>query len=664
MNPMNTQISSFEGLQPSSVEERLIHFFERIAIWSDTQEKLVQLATGQLALDDLGLIAEETREAIARSLRGESRGEEGAANDQIGGALAMLSLRDHDHDQVKTRLNALALILEHTWGTQGFIDVLRAALGEVSHRSTVLAFCRALVEDCNTHPTQGFFRADQEYAQSLQRLWDETAEIQELFDPRTGWQHCPYLRWLLQVLPELLADDPDAITAILDEVRYPWILASVLEHLPVESEADCLLELLARSRSCLDPETGQVIDRPKWNKALLAPLTLSFITAWTERRWDAREATDECPVAISNVLAQAADTLLKRPDGLFLTVQYGATLIGRLAYQAAGQEPGLGLRVADAWCDAVRERLEALALSDDFFTTGVVWADPGLTDAAQNIFREIGRLGASQWRWSLNALHATSYLLPDSGLTGERAERITNLYIQHLAAGQGLFPSISSTMAVPTAGHQAIARAYRQLAHPLVAWQAADDWLDAARNRQFREPFADNSREAGYVEYNHLCVGVALVDQLQTDDWDDRCRRCLWQWLSRLKNRLILDAGMDVRADTARLLACHLAARLFLRSQAKDDELARLQCVRELLAPMVSVPKAALSLLETLRLNGLDPDWIGQDPVALETIRSIYQENIRWFHLEYRTESDASPLLEQWRQQERQWLVERRGDVV
>lgn len=656
---MNTNISSFEGFQPSSVELQLINFFERIAIWSDTQEKLEQLKTGQLTLDDFSLIAEKTREDITRSLRGESRGEEGAASDQIGRALAMLSLGDHD--QVKTRLNALALVLEHTWGTQGFINVLRAALRKAPHRSAVLAFCRALVDDCNADPMQGFFRADQEYAQSLQRLWDETAEIQELFDPRTGWHHFPYLRWLLQVLSELLADDPDVMTAILDEVRYPWILASVLEHLPVESEAECLLELLAQSRSCLDPETGQAIDRPQWNKVLLAPLTLSFVTAWTERSWEAQEATDECPVAISNVLAQAADTLLKRPDGLFLTVQYSSMLMGRLAYQAAGQKPGLRERIADAWCDALRERLEALTLSHDFFSMGLVWADPGLTYAAQQIFRETGRLGASQWRWSLNALQATSYLLPDSSLTGERAERITNLYASHLAAGQGLFPSIGSTMAVPTAGHQAIARAYRQLAHPLAAWQAADDWLDAARNRQFRDPFADNSREAGYVEYNHLCVGMALVDQLQTDDWDDPCRRFLWQWLSRLKNRLILGVGMDVRADTARLLACHLAARLFLRSQAKDDELTRLQCVRDLLTPMVSLPKLALSLLETLRLNGLDPDWIGQDPVARETIRSIYQENIRWFQLEYRSESNTSLLLEQWRRHEQQWLIERRG---
>lgn len=112
--------------------------------------------------------------------------------------------------------------------------------GRELRRGAMLAFCRKAVEDCNVDPTQGFFRADQEYAQSLRRLWDETAEIQELFDPRIGWYCRPYLHRWLQVLPALMADDPDAMTAILDEVRYPWILASVLEHLPVESAAGLL----------------------------------------------------------------------------------------------------------------------------------------------------------------------------------------------------------------------------------------------------------------------------------------------------------------------------------------------------------------------------------------------------------------------------------------
>lgn len=595
----------------------LIDFFKRIGIWEDTRAKLNGLANGDLISEAWATTDEGAGNLILRALRGEARGEDHEGTLQVGTALAELCLSDDQWS--RARLDALGLVLEQTWGTQGFIDVLRDRLQDAARRPAVLNFFRVLVDESNADPEFGFLGHDEERQHALRLAWERTDDIQTLLAPRADWNQEPYLNWLWQIVADLVLDAPEELSALLDELLYPWVLSAAIAHLPREHETAALLTLLERARCCTRPNGD---GSATWNRALLAPLSLAAVWMSAVRDWE-EASSQTCPHAVMTMLSQAIQILLVRPDHVFLVFQSGVALVSRLTELDWVGETSRLARLAEVWSQLVTDGLAQHNLGDRFYQEGVIKANPQVSVEAKLDFVETGRLAKAHNPNRLDALVTLAAWLSDADLTLARTEKIVALYEHQLSAGRGVFPSLVRGQAFPTEGHFAIAHLYSRLDKPLSAWQQTEILLSGARYRMAHEPFGDQSHELRCVEAYHLWVGIAL-DDLLFEPGGDRNEGFLIHGLERVKHRLIALEDLPASADLYRALALHLATRLFLQRTAKATAgVEPTQVAHDLLTAMAAVPSTALGILDMLASNGLEVEAIRADRNCLACVHAL-----------------------------------------
>lgn len=599
-----------------TLQTKLIDFFEQIAILSDTRDKLAGLSNGRIDPGAWALAEDDEQWAILRVLRGEAHGGDDLGPYQVGAALAELCLAD---DQwTIARLDALILLLEHTWGTEGFIDILRGALQDTARKPAALNFFQALVTESNTHPEVGFLGRDNEHAAALRQMWDETGEIQTLLTPYSHWDQEPYHYGLWQIVAALLLDAPGEITCLLDDVQYPWVLSDVLNHLPCERAAEALLALLERGRSSYESHNDA---GAKWNQSILAPLALNYMLQLAAHDWDALGAVD-FPASIRLFLSRGIKVLLNRPDAVPLAFQFGVALVPQLDDLTCPDTPSRSAQLADVCGQLLEQELDKQTLGELFYQLGAVLTDPGLSDNDFRDFTETGRLRQADWPYRLDALVTLAAWLPDSDITSERAQLILTRYENQLAAGLGVFPSRTKGLALPSVGHQALARIYSRMDQPMLAWEQSGTVLNGLSYRLPRNPFDHQSHDLRSVETFHLWVGIAL-DDLLNQQGGERNPDFLSAGVERVKNRLIvLDDSMGA-SEIYRLLAMHLTTRLFLHQTTKNDGAAASSIACVILSRMASVPVTALGILDMLISNGLGLLDIRADSDCLAFVHAL-----------------------------------------
>ncbi|MFW6224023.1 MAG: hypothetical protein ACOC4R_00030 [Bacteroidota bacterium] len=560
---------------------------------------------------------------IVRVLQGNETDYDQPGNQLVGSALALVVLDRFDFD--RPFLESLRKFLDQTWTVSGFSTSLCEAMQESEHMQTILSFFRAVVAECNTSPENGFSRSDQGAVGSLVQAWKETGDIQELFSGPSAWSWYPYEHVLLSVLSLLVSKAPKRFADILDDLRFPWALAYVIASIPDHGTGNTLPVLLAHVKSCLDECTTSENCTPIWNKKLAAPLILQAVMSYASQCINQDEC-DGVPDHVQSFFKEITTTLLQRKDGIVLSFHFCIPTITWLDSRSSQGKISPSSLASEAFCEALRSCLVTFDLAPHFFSYGIGMADPGLDKSELQDFAETGILRTSSWKYSLAALASTAFLLPTDYLDNERSKQIIARYEQILAAGKGLFPAlVDGQMPMPT--HEAIAKAYLQMENPYKAWQDTAKYLGAANNRMFRLPFAESSLDIRNMELFHLCTGLAIYDHMDDDTEQDGIG-FLKNMLEVVKNRLLTDIEIKQFTIIQRYLASHLAARIFLHDMDENSQINKQKSAQNLLEYMVSLPDAALEVLETLMLNGLQVDDIKDNLNLQAIVRNIYEENL------------------------------------
>lgn len=104
--------------------------------------------------------------------------------------------------------------------------------------------------------------------------------------------------------------------------------------------------------------------------------------------------------------------------------------------------------------------------------------------------------------------------------------------------------------------------------------------------------------------------------------------RFLENMLDVLKTRLVTDMDIKQYNTQLRYIASNIGARIFLHYSDKDSEINQLKCAQTLLECMISIPDAALEILDTLLINGLDFGDIKSNIELRNVALNIYEENL------------------------------------
>lgn len=141
-------------------------------------------------------------------------------------------------------------------------------------------------------------------------------------------------------------------------------------------------------------------------------------------------------------------------------------------------------------------------------------------------------------------------------------------------------------------------------------------------------PFAASSLGIRNMEIFHLCAGLAIYDHMD-DDTERYNIGFLKNILEMVKNRLLTDIEIKQFSIIQRYRVSHLSARIFLHDTDENSQTHKHKSAQNLLEYMVSLPNAALDVLETLMLNGLQVNDIKMNLDLHAIVRNIHEENIR-----------------------------------